>query len=486
MADIFICYSRKDTQEVSRWVRRLEAEGFSVWMDLDSVDGASLWAKEIVQAIDDCSVLILMLSRHSVESHHVVKEVSLASEKEKRILPLKIEPVDIPPSMQYQLANIHFLELFRGDEEKIYSIVVRALSRHGVAAGAGPEAADSAAEPAVAPAPSQAKSIWPRLKHGLLALREGCSSALYRFWMRARPRLKQLWARLRPVLLEGPHKLWKRLALGVLAGLVLLAGLWAVWPSADVPPVSANEAPVLDNATLRLATQAINVRRVKKGFLQSDEKTLIGSAGVFRSAGGKLFLVTSSGWLDLKGLGKSPEIEAYEIWVTFVSGESRVVSRFSDKVGNLDLAVLEVDGRGLKPGKHYVVLPFRPDLELSQGDEVVMVKSSPRLNSTSNIQTFGRIQAVRDLTAGWKTCRAIQSDAAVTEANRGGLLFKEDDGEFLWIGVHVFEPGAEYDQNVSVYAGDFLGVEPRWYPCDPGGAAQALREIYSANARVAK
>ena len=430
-------------------------------------------------------VLILMLSRHSVESHHVVKEVSLASEKEKRILPLKIEPVDIPPSMQYQLANIHFLELFRGDQEKVYSIIVRALSRHGVAAGAGPEAADEAAGPAVASAPAPAQSIWSRLKRGCLAAWQGCSSALYRFWMRARPRLEQLWARLRPVLLEGPHKLWKRLALGVLAALVLLGGLWAIWPS-GAPQVSASEAPVLDNATLRLATQAINVRRVKKGFLQSDEKTLIGSAGVFRAAGGKLFLVTSSGWLDLKGLGKSPEIEAYEIWVTFVSGESRVVSRFSDRVGNLDLAVLEVDGRGLEPGKHYVVLPFRPGLQLAQGDEVVMVKSSPRLNSTSNIQTFGRIQAVRDLTSGWKTCRAIQTDAAVTDANRGGLLFKEDDGEFIWIGVHVFEPGAEYDQNVSVYAGDFLDVEPRWYSCDSYGAAQALREIHGADARVAK
>ena len=81
MADIFICYARKDSKAVTHWVKRLEDAGFSVWMDVTNVDGATVWASEIVEAINDCKVFALMLSRNSVQSPHVGRELSLASDK---------------------------------------------------------------------------------------------------------------------------------------------------------------------------------------------------------------------------------------------------------------------------------------------------------------------------------------------------------------------------------------------------------------------
>ena len=41
------------------------------------------------------------------------------------------------------------------------------------------------------------------------------------------------------------------------------------------------------------------------------------------------------------------------------------------------------------------------------------------------------------------------------------------------------------EQNVSVYAGDVLSFQPRWFPCTPAGAVDALNHVYGANARVA-
>ena len=60
MADIFICYCRRDMKKVTHWVKQLQDRGYSVWMDLQSVEGATLWAKEIVEAIDACKVLVVM------------------------------------------------------------------------------------------------------------------------------------------------------------------------------------------------------------------------------------------------------------------------------------------------------------------------------------------------------------------------------------------------------------------------------------------
>ncbi len=106
MADIFISYSSKDREKAEQLTELLASAGLSVWIDKQGIQAASSWSEEIVHGIDSCSVFILMLSPNSIESHNVVKEVSLASEKRKKILPLDLEPVEIPVSMQYALAGI--------------------------------------------------------------------------------------------------------------------------------------------------------------------------------------------------------------------------------------------------------------------------------------------------------------------------------------------------------------------------------------------
>jgi adenylate cyclase len=106
MADIFISYSRKDTDEALSLAERLQADGLEVWIDRHGITGAEQWATEIVEGIKDCTTFILLLSQTSVESANVLKELSLASEKGKRILPVDLSPVTLPPSFEYQIAGV--------------------------------------------------------------------------------------------------------------------------------------------------------------------------------------------------------------------------------------------------------------------------------------------------------------------------------------------------------------------------------------------
>ena len=101
--DVFISYSRENQQEVIKLVEYLRAQGVAVWMDESDIHGATMWTKEIVEAIRACSVFILAISRHSTGSKNVVKELALASEREKIILPIYLEQCDIPETMEYQL-----------------------------------------------------------------------------------------------------------------------------------------------------------------------------------------------------------------------------------------------------------------------------------------------------------------------------------------------------------------------------------------------
>ena len=132
MSDIFISYSSKDRDHAEQLTELLASAGLSVWIDQSGIEAAESWSESIVDAIDSCKAFIVMLSPASILSPNVVKEVSLASEKRKKILPLDLEPVELPKNMQYALAGIQRAPMTNIDA------VIRALGKLGLAATQAP------------------------------------------------------------------------------------------------------------------------------------------------------------------------------------------------------------------------------------------------------------------------------------------------------------------------------------------------------------
>ncbi len=111
MADIFISYSSKDRAQAEQLTELLASAGLSVWIDRQGIVGAEQWATEIVEGIKACSTFILLLSPNSIESENVLRELSLASEKRKRVLPVDLEPIILPSSFEYPLAGLQRVPL---------------------------------------------------------------------------------------------------------------------------------------------------------------------------------------------------------------------------------------------------------------------------------------------------------------------------------------------------------------------------------------
>ena len=130
--DIFISYSREDQQQVVKLVEHLRGEGLNVWMDETDIHGATIWTKEIVEAIRAAELFILAISHHSTGSKNVVKELALASEREKIILPIYLEQCEIPETMEYQLAGIQNIALHTLDKAKAYEFIHQTIRRLGV------------------------------------------------------------------------------------------------------------------------------------------------------------------------------------------------------------------------------------------------------------------------------------------------------------------------------------------------------------------
>ncbi len=129
MADIFISYSTLDRHHALTLVERLRAAGHSVWIDQQGIGAASSWSNEIAEALDNCKAFILLMSETSLASKNVVKELALAAEADKHIIPVELGSVTIPTTFKYHLAGLqrtsinnidailHALEKYRGSDQ---------------------------------------------------------------------------------------------------------------------------------------------------------------------------------------------------------------------------------------------------------------------------------------------------------------------------------------------------------------------------------
>ena len=149
---IFVSYARSDQEQVFPIVEKLREKGLQLWIDHEGIHGAKLWSQEIVHAIEGCKVFILFASSTAFQSQNVTKELALASESRKHILPVFIEDAPIPTAMKYQLAGIQHLIHQKGQAQQTIDNILRTLSNLDIDLAEAPSPA-----PAISHAPQRTK-----------------------------------------------------------------------------------------------------------------------------------------------------------------------------------------------------------------------------------------------------------------------------------------------------------------------------------------
>ncbi len=133
--EIFVSYSREDQEKVFQVVDQLRVKGLKVWIDQQGIQGAKLWSQEIVTAIEKSKILVLFASKKAFASKNVAKEIALASESEKYILPVFMEEAPIPSSMKYHLAGIQHLVYAKGQVSATVDNILNALDNLSIDTG---------------------------------------------------------------------------------------------------------------------------------------------------------------------------------------------------------------------------------------------------------------------------------------------------------------------------------------------------------------
>jgi hypothetical protein len=108
--DVFISYAHDDKSTADAACAALEAEGIRCWMAPRDVAPGQDWAGAIVDAIDHCSVMLLIFSSHTNRSKQVQREVQRAFDSESPVVPLRIENTEPAKALAYYMGPVHWLD----------------------------------------------------------------------------------------------------------------------------------------------------------------------------------------------------------------------------------------------------------------------------------------------------------------------------------------------------------------------------------------
>lgn len=107
MTQVFISYSRKDTDFVQRLHQALEVRDHETWVDWEGIPPSDKWMARIHGAIDAAEAFVFVISPDSIASEVCGQELAYAIEHHKRLIPiLHREPQAQIPSA---LAEINYV-----------------------------------------------------------------------------------------------------------------------------------------------------------------------------------------------------------------------------------------------------------------------------------------------------------------------------------------------------------------------------------------
>lgn len=122
-ADIFISYSRKDyfhngninegvidNNVVLQLTDALKENGISFWMDILGINPGQEYADKIVTNIENSKIFLLILTYNANKSHDILKEIKIAVDNDKTIIPLIVDDIIPNKTIQYHLSNLNYIK----------------------------------------------------------------------------------------------------------------------------------------------------------------------------------------------------------------------------------------------------------------------------------------------------------------------------------------------------------------------------------------
>lgn len=126
---VFISYSSADKSVADAVCGRMESQGLNCWIAPRDVGPGRDYAEAIMEGIRECSVLVLVFSRHADSSTQVLREIERAVHFGKVVVPFRIEDCKPTKSLEYFLSVPHWFDAFPDPVNNYLDSLVGVLRR---------------------------------------------------------------------------------------------------------------------------------------------------------------------------------------------------------------------------------------------------------------------------------------------------------------------------------------------------------------------
>jgi TPR repeat protein len=131
-AFLFVSHVTEDRAAALKIVDELERRGIPCWIAPRNIEPGKPFDDEIAAALDRCRAMLLVFSDQCNESEYIRREVTVAGESHKVIIPFRIEDAQPRRGLRVRLSDLHWLDGFVAHERAIEELA----RRFGPGAGA--------------------------------------------------------------------------------------------------------------------------------------------------------------------------------------------------------------------------------------------------------------------------------------------------------------------------------------------------------------
>ena len=120
---LFVSHVREDRQAALDIVNELERRGVSCWIAPRDVRPGKPFDDEIAEAIETCRAMLLIFSDHCNEHEYIRREITVAGESHKIIIPFRIEDAQPRRGLRIRLSDLHWIDGFVSRERAIDQVI---------------------------------------------------------------------------------------------------------------------------------------------------------------------------------------------------------------------------------------------------------------------------------------------------------------------------------------------------------------------------
>jgi CHASE2 domain-containing sensor protein len=120
---LFVSHVSEDRQAALEIVDELEQRGVPCWIAPRDVHPGKPFDDEIAEAIEASRAMLLIFSDHCNEHEYIRREITVAGESRKVIIPFRIEDAEPRRGLRVRLSDLHWIDGFVSRERAIDQVV---------------------------------------------------------------------------------------------------------------------------------------------------------------------------------------------------------------------------------------------------------------------------------------------------------------------------------------------------------------------------